>query len=267
MRCRFLPLAVLHPRLIHIAALFSLVLLRLRVGLLPFLDQRHFLVDFLQQRAGLRRRAHHLGTEEDQQFGAFDGFVPFAENVFQERDAAQNGGFVAGIAELLLDDAAQDEGFAGFGGEFGAELGGVNHHLVLDLLRRQWWRIRCGCAGHVAGVVDVRLDFDDDPDIPVIEALWNCPRWHGFSVPVSIGTAWPTKSLPMSLSEMVICGSEMTVASAFCCRNWMRKSMLMVLSSTPERRLVRAWATEAAELVPPALTGLLTWVLLPKPFR
>src|SRR5439155_1121341 len=48
------------------------------------------------------------------------------------------------------------------------------------------------------------------------------------------GICWPTKSLPVSLSSMLICGEARTVASVVVFRNWMRKSMLIVASRVPE---------------------------------
>ena len=106
--------------------------LGLQLILFRFFDQRHFPRHFLQHLLGLRRDAHHLGAEKDQQFRAVDCFVVFAEDVIQKRDASQNRGFLSGIVELLLDDAAQHQGLASFGRQFGAELRGVNHHVRVD---------------------------------------------------------------------------------------------------------------------------------------
>src|ERR1039458_4465262 len=96
-------------------SVIHLIALGVGVGQVPFLDEGHFVFDFIEQGAGLGGGADDLGTEEDEEFGAFAGFVAFAEDVFQDGDAAQNGGFVAGIGGLLLD-----LGGVG-GGGFGAD--------------------------------------------------------------------------------------------------------------------------------------------------
>src|ERR1035441_9659599 len=81
-------------------------------------------------------------------------------------------------------------------------------------------------------------------------------------LPELVGTCWPTNSLPSSLSLISRWGSASTVASVCSCRNWMRKSMLIVLLTNPVRRLVRA---EATALVVEEVGGLLTADFPPKP--
>ena len=90
----------------------------------------------------------------------------------------------------------------------------------------------------VASGIDVRRDFQDDADVFIGDAGVLGAGDPEIACCAGTGTCWPTNSLPVSLSRMLICGSARTVASVVRCRNWMRKSMLMVLLSTPERREV-----------------------------
>lgn len=74
------------------------------------------------------------------------------------------------------------------------------------------------------------------------------------------GTCEPTKSLPTSLSSMLIWGSASTVAPTFFFKNCTRISMLIEASSTPLRMLPKAAVTASG------LSGRGS-VFPPKPFR